>query len=77
MAFHGIQRSFVPALSALTLLGGLLLASGCFVQTGPGYGRGYNRGYNRGYQNNNRGGVVVVGHRGRRPAPARGVVVVR
>jgi hypothetical protein len=72
MTLHRISRSFVPALAALTVLGALVLASGCIVHTGPGYGRGYNRGY----RNNNRGGVVVVNGGQRRPAPARGGVVV-
>ena len=75
MTLHRITRSFVPSVAALIVLGALLLASGCVVHAGPGYG--YNRGYNRGYRNNNRGGVVVVNGGQRRQAPARGVVVVR
>ena len=79
-----LARLFVLALSAMTLFGGLILASGCYVGAGPGYrGRGFNRGgghhnNNRGFNNGNRGrgrgGVVVVGGRGR---PQRGGGTVR
>lgn len=57
-----LGRALVLAVSVLTLLSVLVLGSGCFVRTGPGYNRGYN---NRGYHGDNRGrgrgGVVVVG----------------
>ena len=65
---------------ALTLLGALVLASGCFARVGPGYGRPYN---NRGYHgerhdNRGRGGVVVVGgNRGRGHEHRGGTVEVR
>lgn len=74
-----LRRALVLAVSALTLLGSLVLASGCFVRTGPGYNRGYhnnNRGYHRGHHDNRgRGGVVVVGGNRGRGNPNRGGTV--
>lgn len=75
-----LRRALVLAVSALTLLGSLVLVSGCFVRTGPGYNRGY-RNDNRGYHDNRghgRGGVVVVGDHGRQhPNRREGTVRVR